>query len=101
MNVAQIEYANSYSDPLPAADTVSRMGKLCVERDKQIERVERRQSVVNAVNRLHLVAATDVNNELTQARLRLREIQQEIVEVARLIVAEANNAELQGVATCN
>jgi hypothetical protein len=107
-SIAQLENrdASIYADPLPAEDTFTRLENLFHQR---------RGVMITANNRRIRLEAFDerfagedwqisagrlpLSNEFTQAEMRRREIEGEIVEVARLIVAEANNSELITTAT--
>jgi hypothetical protein len=97
----QFENAVAFTEELPADDTLSRMEELFHQR---------RGVMITANNRRIRLEAFDerfagerwqisdgrlrLSNEFTQAEMKRREIEAEIVEVARLIVAEANNSEL-------
>jgi len=92
MTVAQLEYADQYSDPLPTQDTISKLIDLGREYECLVERVERKQTCINAVNKpwLAITPASQmrIENELTHLELRLADCKRELVNVARLIVAE-------------
>lgn len=98
MTVAQLEYADAYHDPLPLSDTMDRMKQLCIDREWNYDRLDRKRSALRAVDRLgdyvKQASRASLVNEADQAARRLREIEGEIVEVARQIVAEADNSEL-------
>lgn len=98
MNVAQLEYADQYSDPLPANDMIDRMRMLCLERESALERLEKKEAALRAIDRMpwgvRPAQRAKLANEADQVTLLVRTLQNEIVEVARLIVAEADNGEL-------
>jgi hypothetical protein len=90
MTVAQLEHAATvYRDPLPSEDLFDRMEELSRNRRFLIATaavVRARQEAKGRSDR--------TMNLLTQASLRQAEVEREIVEVARLIVAENDNAEM-------
>jgi hypothetical protein len=104
--IAQIEHAATFTEDFPAADTLARLEELFHKR---------RGVMVIANNRRIRLEAFDerfagedwqisdgrlrLSNEFTQAEMRRSELEAEIVEVARLIVAEADNQELMEVKT--
>lgn len=97
MITAQLEYVDVYSDPLPCADTFDRMEELIRERRRtiitaraklmQLEMFDRRFMDIEyqASNR-----RGEIINRLTRAELRRTQVELDIIEVARLIVAEAD-----------
>lgn len=100
MNVTQLENSYTYAERLPAQTTVDRMDDLCMQRRHELILIKNREIQLGRFDyrwpgedwqasdrRLRLV------NEKTQAELRLAGIWREIVNVARLIVAEADNSE--------
>lgn len=95
MNVAQREYAGTYSDPPPRAETLDRMEELFRRRRAetitvrtkrmQIEMFDQRFTDMEAQG---ADRRNEIVNRLTQAALHLAEIEREIIRVAGLIVAE-------------
>ncbi|HKQ90865.1 MAG TPA: hypothetical protein VJZ77_09295 [Blastocatellia bacterium] len=103
MTLRQIEHAATmnYADELPAGDTLDRMEALFRERRSEtvvaLTEKARLKSFTRRFTETDEQAANRRaahTNRLNQADLRRREIKNEIVEVARLIVAEADNAEI-------
>jgi hypothetical protein len=101
MNIAQIEYADTFTELLPSDETLDRMERLFTDR---------RREIITAKNRRIRLAAFDerfadeswrmsdgrirLANELTQAEMKLAENLSQIVEVAGQIYAEHAAAEL-------
>jgi len=102
MNIAQIEYSDTFVEELPTQDTLDRMEQLFTDR---------RREMITAKNRRIRLAAFDerfadenwqisdgrirLANELTQAEMKLAENLSEIIEVAGQIYAEHAAAELK------
>jgi hypothetical protein len=91
----------NYADELPAGDTLDRMEALFRERRNETVIATSERARLNCFTRRFTETPEQAAkrraghaNRLNQAQLRRREIHNEIVEVARLIVAEADNAEL-------
>jgi len=104
-SIAQIEYADTFVEALPTNDTLNRMERLLVERHCALKRLERRELVLRALDRPHnwFVSPGErdrITNEVNHAARQVAENKREIVEVARQIVAEANNQELLQVRDC-
>jgi hypothetical protein len=85
-----------YRDPPPDSDLFDRMENILRER--------RFAKIMAATKAVHLATLGErqlmlnleaaLTNEMTTAAMRQAELELEAIEVARLIVAEANNAEL-------
>lgn len=102
-SLAQFKHAPTmnYADELPAGDTLDRMEALFRERRSEAVIAASERARLNCFIRRFTETPEQAAkrraghaNRLNRAELRRREIQVEIVEVARLIVAEADNAEL-------
>ena len=101
MTVAQLEHADTFCDPLPAQDTLERMEELFTRRRRELVLVKNRRIQLAGFDERFSDEGWQMSqgrirltNELNQAELRMAEIEFEIVEVARLIVAEADNLEM-------
>ena len=100
LGVAQVEYndAHIYTDRLPSTGTLARLKSLLLNEEDAVNRVDRKQSAINATERiwppLSVECANRLRNELTQAEIRLREIRREIVEMAAQIVNEDRVGEI-------
>lgn len=101
-SIAQFEHAPTiYDDPLPTGDTLDRMEALFRERRNETVVALTERARLNCFTRRFTETPEQAANRraghanrMNQAELRVREIRNEIVEVARLIVAEADNADL-------
>ena len=101
MNVTQLENAYTYADRLPTQTTVDRMEQVITDRRRELILLKNRQFKLRTFDNAYAEEdwqASDgrkrLVNQITQSELRLRRVWDEIVEVARLIVAEADNGEL-------
>jgi hypothetical protein len=99
MTVAQIEHAATLRpDPLPAEDLFDRMESLIRDRRAAIFTTADRRIRLETFEQMGAPAdysrRVQYSNELTTAAMRQAEIEREIIEVARLLVAEADNAEM-------
>ena len=84
MNVAQLENTDAFlfCDPLPQEYVIAKMGRLFDRLKEAIKRVEEKQSAANAalIHNFSAEVVRRINNELTQRKLQVREIKQEIDE---------------------
>jgi hypothetical protein len=95
MNLTQMENAYAFADPLPAVETIDRLEELVTQR--------RRELIIEHNRRIQLETFDDrfpgpdwqasdkrvrLVDQIAQSEQRRARIKQEIVEVARLIVAE-------------
>jgi hypothetical protein len=104
MTIAQLEHASiDYSDPLPSSDLFDRMENAARARRAQIVTAAMTRMKIEIFVRRPLETEQQAAerraglvNQHTQAELRRADIQAEMVEIARLIVAEADNASLMG-----
>ena len=101
MNVTQLENSYTFAERLPLQETAARMDDLCMQRRREVILIKNRQAELARNDFLcpgEEWQASDrrlrIVNQITQSELRLRRVWDEIVEVARLIVAEADNGEL-------
>ena len=101
MTAIQIENRDAFCDPLPASDTLDRMEEAIRARRREMIVVQTKKMQVEMFdNRFTDMEAqgadrrNEIVNRMNQASLRQAGIEREIVEVARLIVAEADNAEI-------
>src|SRR5262245_36803782 len=97
MNVAQMEYGDTYRDPPPTVETRARMRFNQNQYDHAIERLQKTEAILNALKRLGHENTSDYNrftNTANQIALQIRDFDNEFVEIARRIVAENDNAEL-------
>jgi hypothetical protein len=91
MNVAQIEHADAYSDPLPAVSTIERMEDLITTRRRELVTIRNKERELFRLTNLDAQMSdrfVRLSNEMHQARLRLATNLREIVEVAGHIAAE-------------
>jgi hypothetical protein len=99
MNLIQMENPLAFNDPLPAVETIERMKRLCLERDELIRQLGKKEIVLRAAKRVWMdreepAVYQATENEATRLALQVRGKMNEIVNVARLIVAESDNGEL-------
>ena len=92
--IAQIEHAGgAYSEPLPSADLFDRMEALLRDRRSAIVLATSRGFDLDRAAK-ESPAETRILNDKTRAEMRRAEMEIEAIEVARLIVAEADNLEM-------
>lgn len=101
MTVAQIEHAPTlYSDPLPEAGRFDQLETLVRERRAAIiaaaDKTCRLSVYSERTPAFQEGRRTQLSNELTAAAMRQAKAQRDIIELARLIVAEYDNLELIG-----
>ncbi len=106
MNIAQREHADAYRETLPVDETLARLEGLFHSRRAVMNTARNRRIRLEAFDDRYSEEDWQISdvriraaNELTQAEMKLADYEKEIIEVARLIVAEANNAEL--ITSCN
>lgn len=100
MNVAQYEHKSTFTDPLPEQTTFDRLEDLFITwRRAKLDAI-RKKFQLESFDRMYSLPeeqAADRRNEIlnqfTRAELRRAETELEIINVARLLVAEADIAE--------
>src|SRR5262245_63810868 len=93
MTLAQLEYADTYADPLPADETMDALEDLFIARRREIITIKNKRLQLGVFERRHPDGGFSdrcalLQNQLTQAEIELVRIRREIVEVAEQIVAE-------------
>ena len=95
MTVAQAEHLNTFRETLPTQDTLSRLAGLFKERETWTDMAAMKRHAVEDFNRPFWESEPDIahiraqmTNQLTHAELKLAEVEVEIIEVARMLVAE-------------
>lgn len=98
MNVTQFENAHAYTERLPARSTHERMERLYDDHRRETRIIKNKHELLAFFDRQWPEIKTqpirdmrnEIVNQITSAELRLRRVLDEIVNVARLIVAEAD-----------
>jgi hypothetical protein len=99
MNIAQREYADAYSDPLPTKSTLDKMKDLFMVRQLvlvTISNKEREMSRLTDKDEQMSDRFVMLSNQMHQAQLRLADNLREIVEVAGQIHDEYAAFEIVG-----
>lgn len=101
MTVAQIEHKETFTESLPEHATLDRMEQLFIDKRRDEVLIERRRIQLQVFDDnypgddwMMSDRRNDLVNQITQSELRHARVAGEIVEVARLLVAEADNSEL-------
>lgn len=102
MNVTQIEGAHAYTERLPARSTHERMAQLYDDHLRETRIIKNKHELLAFFDRQWPQIKTqpirdmrnEIVNQITAAEMRLRRVLDEIVGQARVIVAEADNAEI-------
>lgn len=87
MNVAQLEHAATFTDPLPSQDTLERLKALCREHDMELT-LAKRLRVDLETRAERWFDRQDFENLLTQCERRQREIFDQILDAAGWLKAE-------------
>jgi hypothetical protein len=102
MTVAQLEHIGTFRDPLPALSTMERMEDLFIKWRREIITAKNKRMQADVFERRHTdpeAQASDyfglLGSQLTQAEVQRKRVELEIIEVARLIVAEADAETLE------
>ena len=97
MNIAQLEYADIYSDPLPSDETLDKLKELCRQHSGTEILVRNKKEVLQYYEKRWPPPSAEqrasVLNQLTQGALRLAELKRELLEVAEQFVSESRAGE--------
>lgn len=91
MTLAQIEHADTFRDPLPTVSTLDRMEDLITTRRRELITIKNKERELARLASLDWEMSdrfVRLSNETHQAKLRLAENLQQIVEVAGQIADE-------------
>lgn len=98
MSISQIEHADAYSDPLPCKDTLDRMEQLFTDRRREMIVIKNKQMQLlfrfDGPDSQISDRCREIENQLAQAQMRLKETHAQIVEVAGQICDEHAAAEI-------
>jgi hypothetical protein len=101
MTIAQIEHAETCSDPLPEQDAFDRMEDAINRRRREIIIAKTKQVQLTRFDARFTDAESQfadrrglILSQQTQAEIARKRIELEIIDVARLIAAEADRGEL-------
>jgi hypothetical protein len=102
MSLTQFEHLATLTDPVPAQSTLDRMEDLFIKWRREIITAKNKRMQADVFERRHTdpeAQASDyfglLSSQLTQAEIQRKRVELEIIEVARLIVAEADAETLE------
>ena len=101
MNVTQLENSYTFTERLPQQTTIDRLEQVITDRRRELILLKNRQFKLRTFDSAYAEEdwqASDERkrlvNQITQSESRLRRIKDDLIEIARLIVAESDNEEL-------
>jgi hypothetical protein len=100
MNLTQLENGLALAGALPQVETIDRLEELVTQRRREMILERNRRVQLSAFDDMHPGVDWQTSDkrirlvgQIAQSEQRRARIKQEIIEVARLIVAEADNEE--------